>query len=91
VTLLGVTPTRVLDTRNSTGGHQGTLGQGETFTLQVLGRGAVPTFGVDAVQLNVTVLGNGPANGGYLTFWPSGRPRPTASNINHAVTNPIAT
>src|SRR5262245_53664134 len=34
-----LTPVRILDTRTTTGGHQGALGPGETFALQVTGVG----------------------------------------------------
>ena len=88
-TIEAITPVRLLDTRTTNGGHNAPFAAGETFDLQVLGRGAVPSFGVAAVQINITVIpGSG---GGYLTIWPSGVTRPTASNINFAPNaNPIA-
>jgi hypothetical protein len=71
-----LTPARILDTR-STGG---TLAAGETRDLQVTGQGGVPATGVSAVVLNVTVTET--TTGGYLTVFPSGTPKPLASNLN---------
>ncbi|MEZ5249996.1 MAG: hypothetical protein R2713_12525 [Ilumatobacteraceae bacterium] len=48
--------------------------------MTVSGRGGVPATGVDSVALNVTVTN--PWDAGYLTVWPTGQPRPTASNLN---------
>jgi len=49
-------------------------------TLQVESRGGVPSSGVDAVAINVTVVG--PTAPSFLTVYPSGAARPNASNIN---------
>lgn len=79
-TIEAITPVRILDTRTTNGGHNAPFAAGETFDLAVLGRGAVPSFGVAAVLVNITVV---PASGGgYLTVWASGITRPTASNVN---------
>jgi hypothetical protein len=75
-----LTPSRILDTRTSNGGHDYQLGPGQTLTLQVAGRGGVPSSDVTAVVLNVTVT-DATANS-YLAVWPSGLVRPTVSNIN---------
>ena len=74
-----LTPARILDTR----GGGGALGVTGTTAVQIRGAGGVPTTGVSAVAINVTAVS--PAAGGYLTVWPSGRDRPTASNLNFAV------
>ena len=58
----------------------GPIGQGVESTMTVLGRGNVPTSGVGAVALNVTVTN--PTLGSFLTVWPTGAPRPLASNLN---------
>lgn len=84
-----VTPTRILDTRSKLGNHYGKLGSNSTMELPVLGKAGVPQAGVAAVMVNVTVL-NATYNTGYLTLYPSGVSRPTASNINYEVSNPIA-
>lgn len=78
----GLTPARILDTRNGVGAPVGKLGQGASLTLPVLGRGGVPASGVDAVALNVTAANTTASS--YLTVWPSGQPRPNASNVNWA-------
>jgi hypothetical protein len=50
------------------------------MTLQVTGRGGVPTSGVTAVILNVTVTEcSGP---GYITAYASGGTAPGTSNLN---------
>lgn len=78
-------PRRLLDTRDGTGAAQssatGPLGQGETRVLDLVGPAGVPLIGAGAVTVNVTVTGP-TASGGYLTLWPAGQPRPTASNLN---------
>jgi hypothetical protein len=50
------------------------------LALDVLGRGGVPSLGVKAVFLNVTV--DGATDGSFLSVYPSGSPRPDASNLN---------
>ncbi len=78
---VGVTPTRLLDTRTANGGHPTPLAQDETFGLQVLGRGGIPATGVSAVVLNVTAVA--PSAPTYITVWASGGgARPGISNIN---------
>ncbi|MFI9641178.1 hypothetical protein ACIG87_14130 [Micromonospora sp. NPDC051925] len=77
-----VAPARLLDTRNGTGAPVGKIGAGKKVDLQVSGRGGVPTSGVGAVVLNVTVTG--PTAASFLTAYPAGESRPTASSINFA-------
>ncbi len=78
--LAPLTPARVLDTRNGTGGMSGPVKAGATVSLPILGRGGVPAAGVEAVVLNVTLTQ--PTAGGYVTVYPDGVSRPTASNLN---------
>jgi hypothetical protein len=73
-----LTPTRILDTRTTSGG--GKLAASETRDLQILGQGGVPKTNVSAVVLNVTVTET--SWGGYLTVFPSGTTKPLASNLN---------
>src|SRR5437588_407437 len=73
-------PARLLDTRNGTGAVAGPLAGGSTLALQVTGRGGVPSTGVAAVVLNVTVTS--PTTIGYLTVFPAGTAVPLASNLN---------
>ena len=69
-----VPPSRLLDTRSGM-----PLTGGATLDLQVTA-GGVPSTGVSGVVLNVTVTNTSAA--GYLTVYPAGAPRPTASNLN---------
>jgi hypothetical protein len=73
-------PVRVLDTRNGTGGHTGAVGPNSAISLQVTGADGVPLSGVTAVVLNVTAVS--PTAAGYVTVYPDGQARPTASNLN---------
>ena len=75
-----LTPARILDTRNGTGGIAGRIGSGSTVDVQVTGRGGIPTSGVSAVVMNVTVTQ--PTATGFLTLYPTGSARPLASNLN---------
>ena len=75
-----LTPARLLDTRNGTGGVNAALGATQTINLGVTGVGGVPSTGVTAVALNVTV--DQPTGTGYLTVWPAGEARPNASTHN---------
>jgi hypothetical protein len=73
-------PTRILDTRDGTGGFpQQPLGPDQTMDVQVAGRGGVPLTATAAV-LNVTVTDTTAPS--YLTVYPTGAARPTASNLN---------
>jgi hypothetical protein len=78
-TFTGGTPTRLLDTRNGTGGFLGKVPPGGEVALKVGGAGGVPE-GVSAVALNVTVTE--PTTSGFLTVYPSGTTRPVVSNLN---------
>jgi hypothetical protein len=79
-------PARLLDTRpggatiDGKFSGSGAVGPGQTLTLTVTGRGGVPASGVGAVALNVTVTE--PTTAGFITVWPTGTTRPTASNLN---------
>ena len=79
---MGMVPTRIVDTRDGTGGTSGPFGPGETRDLTVAGAGGVPASGVSAVVLNVTVTG--PTAASHVTVWPAGQVRPNASNLNVA-------
>lgn len=75
-----ISPSRLLDTRSGVGAPKTPLGPGGVLHLQVLGRGGVPANGAGTAVLNVTVVS--PTAGGYLTVYPDGVTRPTASSIN---------
>ncbi len=72
-------PTRVLDTRDGTGGTTGALGPGASVTVDLAGR--IPALtGASAVVLNVTAAA--PSAEGFVTVWPGGQSRPGTSNLN---------
>ena len=84
-----LTPARILDTRDGTGGVSGPLAPASAVDVQITGRGGVPASGVSAVVLNVTATQ--PTAAGFLTLFPTGAPLPLASNLNfdpgHSVPN----
>ena len=75
-----MTPDRLVDTRPATavGGRPVRLAAGETRRLAVGGAG--PQSPGRAVVLNVTAVD--PTGPGFVTVWPCGAARPTASNLN---------
>ncbi len=77
-----LTPARVLDTRAGSKVGNAT-GSAAALELSVLGKGGLPSTGVAAVSLNVTVTEaeNPTIGGGYVTVFPCGT-RPDASNLN---------
>lgn len=80
--LVGVAPTRLLDTR--AGGPQvGYSGDkpvaGRTIELHITGSGGVP---VDARAVVVNVTGTDATDAGFVTTWPCDASRPTASSLN---------
>ncbi len=77
-----MTPARITDTRGGSGqpNSGATLGQGTTLDVQVTGAGGVPSSGVAAVLLNVTVTDT--TSPGYLTVYPQGTAYPASSNLN---------
>lgn len=70
-----VTPTRILDTRNT----RSPIGPG-TLDVPVAGVGPVPSTGATAVVLNVTVTQ--PSQTTYVTLYPTGSGRSFSSNLN---------
>ena len=90
-----LTPARLADTRCASNPQPGfcasenlpaqdagltALGPGATEAVTAQGVGGVPTSGVTAVDLNITVV-DGSASG-YLTAWPGGVARPVAADLN---------
>lgn len=75
-------PTRILDTRptSQVGPYNTPFTAGGIRTVQITGQGGVPSSGVSAVVLNVTVTDTTAPS--YLTVWPSGVSQPLASNLN---------
>ncbi len=79
---VSLAPSRILDTRTGLGAPAGHGPHPGSVALTVLGRGGIPTTGVGAVVLNVTVTDT--SRPGYVTVYPTGLARPTASNLNFA-------
>ncbi len=82
---VGVVPARLADTRNlptidGKYSNSGPIGQQTAINIGVLGRGAIPASGVGAVALNVTATN--PTGPSFLTVWPTGATRPTASSLD---------
>lgn len=75
-TFTAITPYRIEDTRD----WRGLLSRGVTG-VDATGAGGVPAAGVSAVILNVTAVD--PSSSSFMTAWPSGAPRPNASNLNY--------
>jgi len=75
-----LTPARILDTRDGTGGFHAPIGAGQTINVQVTSVGGVPAAGVAAVVFNATAVN--PTSNTYLTVWPAGIARPANSNVN---------
>jgi len=74
-------PTRVLDTRDGTGGVPAApIGSGETLSFDTTGLDDLPGSGVTGVAINVTVTAA--TGGGYLTVHPGDVAPPDASNLN---------
>lgn len=68
----GVTQHRVLDTRSGT-----SLGPASSRTVGLGGR-----LPADAVAVTFNLIATEPTSATHLVAWPTGRARPTASNIN---------
>lgn len=77
--LSAVAPSRLLDTRKGTGAPQARVGAGQEVTLEIGGRNGVPSTAT-AVALNVSAVR--PTQQTYLTIYPDGESRPTASSLN---------
>ena len=75
-------PVRLLDTRKATlvGTVTGPIASKGTVKVQITGKNGVPTSGVTAAILNVTVTG--PTAGGNATVYPDGTNLPLSSNLN---------
>ncbi|MEV7282454.1 hypothetical protein [Streptomyces sp. NPDC093111] len=83
-----LTPTRLLDTRAGLGAPKTKVGPGQTVSLKIAGVGGVPSSGVTAVVLNVTATN--PTAAGFVSVYPSGTERTSASNLNFVAGQTIA-
>jgi hypothetical protein len=75
----GITPARILDSRDGTGSQPLPWLNGETRQVKVAGMVGIPTDAT-AVIINMTVTG--PTAPSHLTVWPAGVGMPLASNLN---------
>ena len=89
-TYVPLAPSRITDTRAGSGyPNAGThLGAGGSINVQVTGVGAVPSSGVTAVVVNVTVVG--PTASSYVTVFPEGTTQPVVSNLNFTAGETLA-
>ena len=80
LSLVPITPTRVLDTRNGTGGLSGPFTNHAARTFQVTGGSTGVPAGARAVTGNLTVTGQ--TSNGYLYIGPVAMNNPTSSTLN---------
>lgn len=85
-----ITPCRVMDTRSTSqvGGRATPLTAGETHTIPVLGSNGNCTIPLDAVGLSMNVTAVNATADSFLTVFPFGATRPTASNLNMIANGP---
>src|SRR5664280_1852934 len=77
-----ITPNRILDSRDGTGGILGPIAEHSARTFPVAGVGGVPS-NATAVTGNLTVTGQ--TSNGYLFLGPIGANNPTSSTLNFPV------
>jgi hypothetical protein len=89
-TYVPLSPSRITDTRTGSSYPNAgdTLGAGGSISVQVTGVGGVPTSGVTAVVVNVTVVG--PTASGYVTLFPEGTTQPVVSNLDFTTGETLA-
>jgi hypothetical protein len=93
---VGITPSRLADTRDGTGGTLGRIEPDAPLVIQVsdlnvsLPSGTAITVpaNITTAALNVTIVN--PIAAGFVTVYPCDRPRPLASNVNYAVGQVVA-
>lgn len=74
-----MTPLRIFDTRDGTGGRNTPLGAGETWSVGQAGQFGIP-IDATAVAWNLTAVDATVAT--YVTVWPGGTTMPASSNLN---------
>ena len=84
---VAITPQRVCDTRDGTGGSRGPIGPGQTLPVKITGRGGVPATGVLAVAVNVTSVDA--TNHGFFSVFPSNAPVTNSSSLNPRPGRPV--
>jgi len=86
-TVVPIAPSRLYDSREPPGGVPRRVGGAEVVEVAVAGSAGIPTSGVAAVALNVTVTE--PLDAGHLTVYPCG-PVPATSNLNYLAGQTVA-
>ena len=93
VSVNGVTPSRLFDTR--AGSPQGsiivdqtTYGESKELRVKVAGMSGLPEYGIGAVTINLTATE--PENNGYITVYPCGT-RPETSNLTFVKDQTVST
>jgi hypothetical protein len=79
-------PTRLLDTRGGLGAKKARVATGGVVRLRVNGAAGIST--ATSATLNLTVVGA--AGTGFVTAYPDGTKRPTASNVNYVKGQTVA-
>jgi hypothetical protein len=83
-------PTRILDTRNGTGAPEADIAADGTLALTMAGDDTngvdLPSTGLTAVALNLTVIPPGSGDSGYLTAYPDGVTKPATTNLTYGGT-----
>ena len=80
--LITLAPKRIMNTR-ATGKIGSLTGTATATTFNVHGKGGLPTSGISAVVLNVTVVEPEVGNeGGFLSVYPCASGQPDVSNLN---------
>jgi len=77
--IVPINPTRILDTRSGLGAPKAPVSAGQSIDLAVAGVAGVPANATGVVA-NVTVTGG--TSPSFVTVWPTGQTRPTASSLN---------
>lgn len=77
---VGLTPRRILDSRDGTGTNKAKWGDGQSRDVVVAG--GTTTVPDDAVAVVLNLTGVLPSAGTHLTAWPAGTPMPEASSLN---------
>jgi hypothetical protein len=83
-----VSPARVLDTRIGLGAPKALVGGRSSLPVAVTGRAGVPTSGVAAIAVTVTIVS--PRAAGVITVYGHNLPRPATSNLNFVAGQTIA-
>jgi len=80
LTFVPISPVRVADTRDGTGGRRSPIGAEGRFDVKIAGRLGIPATGVRAVAVNITSVNATQPT--FFTAFPSGGVLPTASSLN---------